>query len=292
MNKRRAASVLMAAPYLLLLAVFGIAPAVQSVWTSFAGSSRKAPGGGFENYIATFTDFRFLPALGNVMTFLAIYVPIMVVLVTVMALLLDSISARASVSLRVAYIVPACITGSVAILVWYFMLEPQLSPFRELLNAAGITASQDIWKQSNLVFIFAAMAFFTGAGNWIVLQYGSLQSVPQELVEAARMDGANAVQIGLRIKLPIISPYLVYMAVLSFAAGLQVFVEPQLISGSVFRGLAANWSLNQLSYTYAFREANLAGAAVISLALLVVCVAAALLMIFKTDLFKSAKEAD
>lgn len=288
---RRMPFLIMLLPYVVLLLAFGVAPIAQAAWTAFAGRSMRAPEGGFDNLVVAFSDFRFLPAAINVGTFLLIYVPTILVVVTALALLLDSLPARWTVPLRVAYIVPACITGSVSILVWYFMLEPQLSPFRDALAAIGITKSQQIWAQPNLVVIFAGMAFFTGAGNWVVLQYGSLQSIPTDLIEAARIDGANGIQTALRIKLPIIRPYLVYMAVLCFAAGLQVFVEPQLISSSVFRGLASNWSINQLSYTFAFNDGNLAGAAVISLALFLVCLGAAVFMIAKTDLFQSAKEA-
>jgi multiple sugar transport system permease protein len=279
----------MVLPYVVLLVAFGIAPVIQSLGVAYFGRSLRAPNGGIDNFIVAFTDFRFMPAVLNVGAFLLIYVPAIIIAVTAMALLLDTIPPRWSASLRVAYIVPACITGSVAILVWYFMLEPQLSPFRGAFEAIGITRSQQIWSQPNLVVIFALMAFFTGAGNWIVLQYGSLQSISVDLLEAARIDGANGIQIAFRIKLPLIRPYLVYMAVLCFAAGVQVFVEPQLISSSVFRGLAANWSINQLSYSFAFKDANLAGAAAISLALLFVCLVAAVLLIVKTDLFAGEK---
>lgn len=288
---RRGASILMALPYVVLLLAFGLGPVIQSVIVAFTGRSNRAPNGGIDNFVTAFTDFRFLPAVGNVTLFLIIYVPAIIVTVTLLALLLDTLPARWSTSLRVAYIVPACITGSVAILVWYFMLEPQLSPFRGALEAIGITRSQQIWTQPNLVWIFAFMAFFTGAGNWIVVQYGSLQSISADLIEAARIDGANGAQIAWSIKLPLIRPYIVYMAVLVFAAGVQVFVEPQLISSSVFKGLASNWSINQLSYTFAFDNANLAGAAAISLLLLVVCLIAAAVIIVKTDLFENAKAA-
>ncbi len=150
----------------------------------------------------------------------------------------------------------------------------------------GITQGNQIWRQGGLAWIFVAMAFFVGAGNWIVVQYGSLQSISEDVLEAARIDGANAWQIGWRIKLPLIRKYLVYMGILVFAAGLQVFVEPQLISGSVYTGIAKDWSLNQLSYDLAFQSNNLAGSAALSLMLLVVCIIAAIVVIFRTDFFE------
>ncbi|MEY3028933.1 MAG: hypothetical protein RL198_330, partial [Actinomycetota bacterium] len=146
-----------------------------------------------------------------------------------------------------------------------------------------------VFNQTNLVWVFALMAFFTGAGNWIVIQYGSLQSIPDEILEAAKIDGANALQTALRIKLPLIRKYLIYMAILTFAAGLQIFVEPYLISSSVYPGLARDWSLNQISYSLAFTGANMGSATALSLMLLLVCVILALFVIFRTDFFDEAK---
>mgnify|MGYP000426788352 CR=1 FL=1 len=80
--------------------------------------------------------------------------------------------------------------------------------------------------------------------------------------------------------------HLLVIGILVFAAGLQVFVEPQLISGSVYTGIAKDWSLNQLSYDLAFQSNNLAGSAALSLMLLVVCIVAAIVVIFRTDFFE------
>ncbi len=281
---------LMFAPYFILLIAFGLVPVVLAFFTALKPSLAN-PAGGFQNYLLVLQDFRFLPALTNVATFLVIYVPLMVVVVAFMSLLLDAVRARWTVSLRAAYIVPASISGAVAILVWYFMLEPTYSPFAPLLHALGITEGSQIWNTGNLVWIFVLMAFFTGAGNWIIVQYGSLQSIPDDILEAARIDGASSWQIGLKIKLPLIRRYLIYMAILTFAAGLQIFVEPYLISSTVYPGLADNWSLNQLSYSFAFESANLGASAALSLMLLVVCIIAALIAIFRTDFFEEARSA-
>jgi len=275
----------MIAPYFALLVAFGIVPIVVAAGTSFEPSVLN-PGGGPLNYLLALQDFRFLDALINVGIFLALYVPSMLIVVALMSLLLDTVQGRWNLPLRLTYIVPASLTGATAVLVWYFLLEPTLSPYQDILAAMGITQGTQIWTGSNLAWIFVLMAFFTGAGNWIVVQYGSLQSIPDDILEAARIDGANAFQIAWQIKLPLIRKYLVYMGILVFAAGLQVFVEPQLISASVYPGLASNWSLNQLSYTFAFQQNNLGGAAALSLMLLLVCMIAAVFVIFRTDFFE------
>jgi multiple sugar transport system permease protein len=274
----------MFAPYLVLLVAFGIVPIIFAVGTSFNKATLN-PDGGPLNYLLALQDFRFLPALINVGIFLLLYVPSMLIVVALMSLLLDTVQGRWNLPLRLMYIVPAALTGATAVLVWYFLLEPTLSPYKDVLHALGITQGGQIWRGDNLAWIFALMAFFTGAGNWIVVQYGSLQSISDDILEAARIDGANAWQIGWRIKLPLIQKYLVYMGILVFAAGLQVFVEPQLISASVYPGLASNWSLNQLSYSFAFQNNNFGGAAALSFMLLIVCMIGAIFVIFRTDFF-------
>lgn len=276
---------IMFAPYLILLALFGVWPIVQAALVSVQPTVVN-PAGGLQNFADDVVDVRFWPALLNVIVFLAMYVPAMLIVVSLMSLLLDTVQGRWNLPLRLSYIVPASMTGATAVLIWYFMLEPSLSPYRSALHALGITQGNQIWHQGGLAWIFVAMAFFVGAGNWIVVQYGSLQSISDDILEAARIDGANAWQIGWRIKLPLIRKYLVYMGILVFAAGLQVFVEPQLISGSVYTGIAKDWSLNQLSYDLAFQNNNLPGSAALSLMLLVVCIIAAIIVIFRTDFFE------
>jgi multiple sugar transport system permease protein len=278
---------LMFLPYLVLLIVWGVIPLVLAFNASI-GPSRLSPDGGFGNYLFVLEDFRFLPAIINVGLFLAIYLPAMLIVVAGLSLLLDTIGMKYSVPLRLAYLVPAGITGAVAILVWYFMLEPTYSPFAPIFAEFGWVQGTDIFKTSNLVYIFALMAFFTGAGNWIVIQYGSLQSIPDDVLEAARVDGASAFQLAFLIKLPLIRKYLVYMLILVFAAGLQIFVEPYLLSSSVYPGIAKDWSLNQLSYTLAFLGSNLGAATALSMMLMVVMITLALIVIYRTDFFDEA----
>lgn len=279
---------LMFLPYLVLLVLFAIVPIMMAFQVSI-GPSRLYPEGGFGNYMFVFEDFRFLAAVGNVGLFLLIYLPTMLIVVAGLSLLLDTVQMKYTLPLRLAYLVPAGISGSVAILVWYFMLEPTYSPFAAIFAEFGLTEGVDIFNTSNLVYIFALMAFFTGAGNWIVIQYGSLQSIPEDILEAARMDGANVFQMAFQIKLPLIRKYLVYMLILVFAAGLQIFVEPYLISSSVYPGLAKDWSLNQLSYTLAFTGSNLGAAMALSMIMLLVSVIVALVIIFRTDFFDEAR---
>jgi len=287
-NKNNLAMWVMFSPYLFLLISFGLIPIIMAV-LEVPHESRVNPDGGWDAFIIVLQDFRFLPAVRNVLGFMAIFVPTTIIFVIAMALMLDVNPTAWKKWLRMAYIVPAAISGAVAVLVWYALLQPVFSPIKEPLSWVGLTTSDQIWQTKNLVYIFAIMAFFAIAGNWILIQYGSLQSISTEVVEAARVDGCSALQIAIRIKLPLIKKYIVYMGVLIFAGGLQIFVEPQLIDGGIYSGIAEAWSLDQLSFELAFTSGDFGGASALSLMLLIPSLLGALIVIFKTDMFDDAE---
>ena len=287
-NKNNLAMWVMFTPYLFLLISFGLIPIIMAI-LEVPHESRVNPDGGWDAFTIVLQDFRFLPAVKNVLGFMAIFVPTTIIFVIAMALMLDVNPTAWKKWLRMAYIVPAAISGAVAVLVWYALLQPAFSPIKEPLSWVGITTSGQIWQTKNLVYIFAIMAFFAIAGNWILIQFGSLQSISGEVIEAARVDGCSAFQIAMRIKLPLIKKYIVYMGVLIFAGGLQIFVEPQLIDGGIYSGIAEAWSLDQLSFELAFTSGDFGGASALSLMLLIPSLLGALVVIFKTDMFDDAE---
>jgi multiple sugar transport system permease protein len=277
----------MLSPYLFLLISFGVVPVIMA-FLEVPHESRVNPDGGWDAFAIVLQDFRFLPAVKNVLTFMAIFVPVTIIFVIAMALMLDLNPSKWKKWLRLSYIVPASVSGAVAVLVWYAILQPTVSPIKAPLSWVGINTSDQIWQTENLVYIFAAMAFFAIAGNWILIQFGSLQSISGEVIEAARVDGCSAFQIAIKIKLPLIKKYIVYMGVLIFAGGLQLFVEPELLNKGIYLGIAESWSLDQLAFELAFTSGDFGGASALSLMLLVPSLIGALIVIFKTDMFEDA----
>lgn len=272
-------------PYLVLLLAFGVGPVGYAVYESFFDD----PQGFGQGYSTAVTDFRFAGAAEHVAVFLAVYLPVMVIGVLVLAFVIDSQPRRIGKSLKLIYTLPGAITGSAAVLLWYFMLQPSLSPFRFELGALGLHTSDDVFNNSHLVWIFALMAFASGFGQWILIIHGALQTVPAELIDAARVDGCSAMQIALRIKLPLVRSSVVFMLVLSFASGLQIFVEPQLLFGLTQAG-STTWSLNQLGINFAFVNGDFASAAALSLLLFVICLGVAAVLVTKGRLFDSDLE--
>lgn len=278
---------LMVLPYLLLLFMWGILP-IFMAFLEVPHESRANPDGGWDAFKIVVQDFRFVPALIHVLQFMAIFVPSTLIVVIAFSLMLDLNPGKWKKFLRLTYILPASVSGAVAVLVWYAMLQPTFSPLKGPLSFFGITDSAQVFQTKNLPLILAIMAFFAIAGYWIVIQYGSLQSISTEIIEAARIDGCSGLQLALRIKLPAIKKYIVYMSILLFAGGLQIFVEPQLMNEGIQRGMAEDWSLDQLAYTLAFLDGDFGGAAALAIILLIPTVIGALFVIYRTDMFEEA----
>lgn len=276
---------LFASPYVLLLVAFGFIPAVYAIYESLH-TLAQPDSLSLHNYNLVFNDFRFWPAVTNVAIFMVIWIPVMVVGVLVLALLLHEKVGRFSSGMRLIYFLPGAVTGSAAVLLWYFMLSPQLSPFAPALKALGIDSNNEMFTTGHLPWIFALVAFMTGVGNWVVIMFGALQSVPQDVVEAARIDGAGPLRIALLVKLPLIGKYVSYMMILSFAFALQIFVEPQLFY-SITNAGSTSWSLNQLGYVFAFSQGDFGQAATVSVVLLILSSAAALWLVFRTNFFQT-----
>lgn len=269
--------------YVVLLALFGIAPTVYAV--ELALTSRDGKFSGLSNFTAAYNDFRFVPAFEHIGEFLVVWLLAQTFFVLVLALMLRPLARRTSTGFRFLFYMPGALAGAASVLVWLFMLDPTLSPWHNLLTALGFTNLDLVLLPAHLPYVFATIAFWTGAGGWIVVMYGALNNIPDELLEAAKLDGASAFQSALRIELPLIRKWVVYMLILSFAAGTQLFVEPQLV-GQATAGLVSNtWSPNQLAYYIAFINDNFNEAAAISVDLLVIGLLSAGLLVWRGRLF-------
>jgi multiple sugar transport system permease protein len=271
--------------YTVLALAFGILPAFYAVYLAFTDATGAFVGPA--NFVTVIGDFRFRPAVSHVALYLVIWLVALVVLVTVLAVVVHAIRVRwLSRTLRFVFYLPGALAGASSVLLWLFVLDPTASPVGGLLRLLGFDSFVQVIVPGNLPVIFAVIAFWTGAGGWIVIMYGALNNISAEVIEAARVDGANAVQIAWRIQLPMLRKWIAYMGIMSLAAGTQLFVEPQLLSQASNAVVPNDYSLNQLAYQYAFQQNDFNGAAAISLLLLVVALALSAVFVTRGGLFE------
>jgi multiple sugar transport system permease protein len=290
-NRRTGEAYAFLLPYILFMLAFGLGPGIYALIISFADYSSGLPRyfkAGIKNYLTVFKDSRFGFTFKNIGEFLLISVPIGILLVVLLALLLHMRPGKVASTLRTLFFIPGAAAGPAVVLLVIFMLTPNVSPFGFLLKSMGFKAFNDIITPASLAFIFLIMGFFVGAGMWIAIQYGALEGISPEVMEAATMDGCNEWQKALYIKLPLIRPYIIYQFILIFAGNVQLFVEPQLLSNQTY--IHANvplvWSPNQLAYSFAFDLGNFGAAAALALIMLAIGLGASYLMVSWTGFFK------
>ncbi len=276
-------------PHTLFLLFFGIGPALYAVVISFASFEFGTPelfAAGLDNYVSAYSDTRFLPSFWHVAQFLAISVPLGAIGVVVISLLVHARQDRIGAGMRTVYFIPGAVAGPILALLAIFMLDPRISPFAPLLQALGFESIGKLTSGDRLPWVFSIMFFFAAAGGWVAIFYGAFNGISREITEAAIVDGCGPVRIGWSIKLPLVRPYVIYMLILTFAANVQLFVEPQLLAVAPGATVGKYWSLNQLSYAYAFELSDFGKAAAISLLMLGIGLIAAVLVISLTDFFR------
>lgn len=272
--------------YVALLVLFGVGPSLYSLYLAFTNSAGRFVG--FSNFIKTASDYRFLPALEHVVIYLVIWLIAEVVLVVTLALVVHRLSiGKVRAFVRFIYYIPGALVGASAVVLWLFLLDPTVSPIAALLRLLGNHTFAQTIATSHLPAIFAMIAFWTGAGGWILVLYGALNTISQDVIEAAKIDGCGPIQTALRIELPMMRKWVAYMLILSLAAGTQLFVEPQLMSQASFGIVSNAYSLNQLGYQYAFTQNNFNGSAAIAVDLLVFSALCAGLFVARGRLFET-----
>lgn len=273
-------------PYAVFLIAFGILPTLYALFLAF---TKRGAFVGLANFVKVFNDYRFLPALGHVAFYLLIWLVSLIVFVVLLALVVHAIRSRwLSVSVRFVYYMPGALAGAASVLLWLFVLDPAVSPVALILRGLGYATLVDVVQVQQLPFVLAMIAFWTGAGGWILVMYGALNNISREVMEAARVDGAGPVRTAWSIQIPLMRKWISYMVILSFAGGTQLFVEPRVLSQASRGVVTQDYSLNQLAFLYAFKQSDFNGSAAISIVLLVVALCLSVFFVFRGGLFERA----
>jgi multiple sugar transport system permease protein len=285
--RRRAAGLggwLFAGGYTVLLLAFGVFPTCYAFYLAFTNDAGQFTG--INQFTKVARDYRFGPAFSHVLIYLVLWLVTLVVLTVLAAVVLRSrVKPGLSALLRFLYYLPGALAGVASVLVWLFMLDPDVSPVSRLLKAIGVDSFAAVLAPGNLPVIFLLIAFWTGAGGWMVVMYGALNNIPDEVLEAARMDGGGPWSTAWHIQIPMIRQWIAYMTILAFAGGTQLFVEPQLLQTASLGRVSPTWSPNQLAYVYAFQQGDFNGAAAISVFLLALGLLCAGLLVARTNMF-------
>ncbi|WP_199035656.1 carbohydrate ABC transporter permease [Glycomyces salinus] len=223
------------APFFLGFVLLFIIPLGYAVWQSLyrerAAGSLGLSGTvtefvGFENFADVFEDPKFWTAMIRVLVFAFILVPVMLSISLAMALLLDMARRTAVRFYRLGFLVPYMVPGIVAALMWIYIYSPRSGPITPVFDGLGIGvnffASEMLWISIGNLIVWNTIGF-----NMLII-YAGLLSVPRELFEAARLDGAGEWRIAWSIKIPHVRGPLALTGMLAIINLVQIFNEPVL----------------------------------------------------------------
>lgn len=266
---------LLMAPFLLLFLFTFVMPIIYAIGESFTHTQRRGLFGekgitssfaGFTNYAEALANSNFVASIGRVLLFGIVQVPVMIIACTILALLLESAAARWPAAFRAAYFMPYGVPGVIATILWSFLYLPGLSPIIPLLDKIGIDV--DFLGPHTVLWSIANIVTWTYTGYNMLIIIAQLKSIPSELYEAARVDGASQVKIAFTIQLPMVRPAMILATIFSIIGTLQLFAEPQVLS-TVATSIDSEYTPNLSAYTnaFAFNDYGMASAQAVIIAL-------------------------
>jgi multiple sugar transport system permease protein len=223
---------LFAAPYIIGILAFLAYPMVSSFYYSFTKYEIPlAPKWvGLANYVKIFTADRFFPkSLGNSAYLTLIGIPVQLMFALFCAMLLN-LKIKGQAIWRTIYVLPTLMPSVAMAILWNWILNPKLGLVNHLLNQIGIKGplwfTSPQWSKPSMILMQTwSVGFMT------VLYLAALQGVPQELYEAAEIDGAGALRRFFNVTVPMISSVTLFQLVTGIIWSLQFFAQAYIIGG-------------------------------------------------------------
>ena len=263
------------APALILIGLFFLLPILAALVLSLTdfdiyavASSRNARFVGLANYTRLFRSPDFWTALKNTLYFALVGGPLTIALSLGAALLLNNKLVRFKSFFRTAFFTPFVTTLVAVAIVWKYLYHPQYGLLNYALQGIGISPIDWLGDPRWAMPAIIVMAAWKNFGYNMLIFVAGLQSIPEDLYEAAEIDGATALQRFRHVTLPMLAPTLVFVGVITMIGYFQLFAEPYVMT----RGgpLRATTSVVLLMYEEGFRWWRMGYAAALAFMLFLV----------------------
>lgn len=250
-------------PWIVGFLVFTLFPMLASLVLSFTNFSIGNPIEfiGIQNWTNLFNDPVTRNSLWVTLRFALISVPIAILFPLAMAAILNSKLLFGKPVLRVLFYMPYIVPAISGIFVWQSFLNGQTGWLNRILRLIGIADPPNWLFDPRFLSFGLVMIGLWGVGNAMLTMLASMQGVPTELYEAARVDGANGWTLFRRITLPMISPVILYNLVLSVIGLMQYFTVPFILSNTTRSNPDTNFfNLNLYRTAFQFQQMGFASA--------------------------------
>lgn len=221
----------MVAPAAILLLMFLVVPVLLAFGLSFTNARLISPNPprfvGLDNFIRAFTaDPTFVRSLINTFLFAIVVVPVQAGLGLVLALLVNQ-KLKGTTFFRIVYFIPVVTSIVVVSILWRFMYQPDgiINSFIDSITFGAWESIAWLNNPSTALPAIIVMSIWQAVGFHMIIWLSGLQTIPEELYEAARMDGADAWQQFKNVTWPGLRPTMIFILVTITIAALGLFVQ-------------------------------------------------------------------
>lgn len=241
-------------PFLVVFALTFLAPIGYAVKLSlfqeqaFFGGTTFV---GLDNYVRLVADGRFWSGFLRVLVFLAVQVPVMLVLALLAALAIDSARLHAAGFFRIVVFLPYAVPAVVATLMWGYMYGTNFGLAADLNDLFGTDAIRPLSPTWALPAIGNIITWEFVGYNMIIF-YAALRVIPSDLYEAAAIDGAGPFRTVFSLKLPALRGAIVIATIFSIIGSFQLFNEPNILRGLIPNVLTTDYTPNMYAFYLSF----------------------------------------
>lgn len=276
---------LLLSPSLIVIFGFLVIPMFWSLYYSFTkgGMLGKHTFVGFQNYIKAAQHPIFLQTLRNTTLYAVLTVPTVLVLALVVALIIFQLP-RMQGFFRGTVYFPLITPVVIAANIWAYIVNRDFGPLNLILKWFGVTPIDWLGDPTWAIPAIVMMEIWRGFGFYVIILFAALQSVPRELYEAARIDGAQAMRIIWSITIPLLRPALGFCFIMATIFNFQLFDAVYVLTkgGPAWKTSTVSWYV----YQQAFQSDNLGFASTMGVVLLVIILVLSLIQMrfFRSDI--------
>ncbi|MDF2724554.1 MAG: sugar transporter permease [Paenibacillus sp.] len=270
---------LMTAPLVLGMLLFYVWPVIQTFYYTFTewGSFGNYTWTGLDNYKRLFVDPQFYSALRNTVMYVLLTVPAEIGIAIVLAVLLNQ-KIRGQTVYRVIYFLPVVTMPAAVAMVWRWLYNGDYGLINYLLSLIGIKGPGWLTDPRFALYAVVLVIIWSSIGYKVILFLSGLQGIGASYYEAAQIDGAGAVRQFFNITLPLLTPTIFFVSVMSLISSFQLFDLIYMMVGEI--GIEATQTVVYLFYKYAFMMSEKGYAATVATVLFVIILAVTVLQLY------------
>ncbi len=260
------------APGFLVYTVFMIVPVVMCFFYSFTnwdGISATYRMIGFKNFVTLFHDASFFQALKVTVIIMITTTVIYNVFGILLAAMLNEKSKLLSIS-RSAIFIPTVMSSVVVAFIWSYMVQTNGGVINSILVSLGGTAFDFYRTPLTTIFVISGIICWNSLGFFVVIYLSTLSTIPQDVYEAAKVDGAGWYHRFRHITLPLLAPGITINCILAVAGGLKQYDHVKVITGGGPGGATQTVTLFGVEKAFEYNRRGYSSAAIIILFIVIV----------------------